>query len=149
MNLHYLFLRLVRHFLPEKLVRFLLLRGWIIHPGIETSSPEEAASRYIQTLAEKGISVEGKKILIFGYGGRFSLGLALLRAGAGHIILVDKYAPPDDAHNAGLIPSNQSYLEERRSELQKEALPRAINMLLSGTLIFASFWNDIIPGLSV
>jgi len=46
MNLKYLIPRLARHFLPEKFVRFLLLRGWIIRPGIETSSPAEAAERY-------------------------------------------------------------------------------------------------------
>ena len=114
MNLKYLVPRLARHFLPEKLVRFLLLRGWIIRPGIETSSPAEAAERYKIDLANAGIKMQGKSILIFGYGGRFSLAIELLRLGAAHIILVDKFAPPDDAHNLGLLLLNEQYLKEKQ-----------------------------------
>ncbi|MBT4310936.1 MAG: hypothetical protein HOD49_11040 [Anaerolineae bacterium] len=117
MNLNYLIPRLGRHFLPEKFVRFLLLRGWIIRPGIETSSPEEAAERYCLEFKETGFSLEGKTILIFGYGGRFSLGVALLKLGAAHIILADKYAPPDDAHNLSLLPLNGKYLKEEQGRV--------------------------------
>ena len=94
MNLKYLIPRLARHFLPEKLVRFLLLRGWIIRPGIETSSPAEAAERYKIDLANAGVKMQGKSILIFGYGGRFSLAIELLRLGAAHITLVDNFPRP-------------------------------------------------------
>lgn len=111
MNLKYLLPRLARHFLPEKLVRFLLLRGWIIRPGIETQSPDAAAERYRLELAEAGVDLNGKSILIFGYGGRFALGIALLRLGAAHVILSDKFAPPDDAYNLGLLPLNEQYLK--------------------------------------
>ncbi|MBT3413238.1 MAG: hypothetical protein HN424_04170 [Candidatus Jacksonbacteria bacterium] len=114
MNLKYLIPRLARHFLPEKLVRFLLLRGWIIRPGIETSSPDKAAERYRLELKETGVSLEGKTILIFGYGGRFSLGVALLKLGAAHIILADKYAPPDDTYNLGLLSLSGKYLKEEQ-----------------------------------
>ena len=114
MNLKYLITRLARHFLPEKLVRFLLLRGWIIRPGIETSSPAEAAERYKIDLANAGVKMQGKSILIFGYGGRFSLAMELLRLGAAHITLVDKFAPPDDAHNLSLLPLNEEYLKEEQ-----------------------------------
>jgi len=112
MNLKYLIPRLARHFLPEKIVRFLLLRGWIIRPGIETQSPETAAERYRLELEGEKVRIEGKTILIFGYGGRFALGVALLRAGAAHVILSDKYAPLDDAHNLGLLPIYDDYLQE-------------------------------------
>ena len=117
MNLKYLIPRLARHFLPEKLVRFLLLRGWIIRPGIETQSPEVAVERYRLDLEEEGIQLEGKIILIFGYGGRFALGISLLRAGAVHVILCDKYAPPDDAQNLGLLPLNEQYLKEEQGRV--------------------------------
>lgn len=114
MNLKYLLPRLARHFLPEKLVRFLLLRSWIIRPGLETRSPAEAAERYKVDLAEAGADLQGKTILVFGYGGRFSLGIELLKLGAAHIILMDKFAPPDDAHNSGLLSLNEEYLQEQQ-----------------------------------
>lgn len=126
MNLKYLIPRLARHFLPEKLVRFLLLRGWIIRPGIETSSPAQAAERYRVDLAQAGANLQDKTILVFGYGGRFSLGIELLKLGAAHIILVDKFAPPDNDHNSGLLPLNQQYLEER----QGRVIPRSEWMTL-------------------
>lgn len=112
MNPKYIIPRFARHFLPEKLVRFLLLRGWIIRAGIETSDPAQAAQIYERDLAEAGVSLQGKRVLIFGYGGRFSLGVLLLNLGADEIILVDKFAPPDDTQNVGLLPLNGKYLEE-------------------------------------
>ena len=151
MNLKYLIPRLARHFLPEKFVRFLLLRGWIIRPGIETSSPAQAAERYRVDLAEDGVDLKGKVILVFGYGGRFSLGIELLKLGAAHIILMDKFAPPDDAHNLGLLPLNEQYLQEEqgrvsprpnwmtliegdiRSEQVRSALPQ-VDIVLSSSV---------------
>lgn len=127
MNLKYLLPRLARHFLPEKIVRFLLLRGWIIRPGIETGSPAQAAERYRVDLAEAGVDLQGKSILIFGYGGRFSLGIELLRLGAAQIILADKFAPPDDAHNLGLLPLNGQYLEERQGRVTPR--PESITLI--------------------
>lgn len=126
MNLKYLIPRITRHFLPEKIVRFLLLRGWIIRPGSETSAPDRAAKLYEQDLVEIGESLEGKRVLIFGYGGRFSLGVRLLQFGAKEVILVDKFAPPDNAHNAGLLRLNEKYLEE----VQGRIFPRSPWMTL-------------------
>lgn len=114
MNLKYVIPRLVRHFLPEKIVRFLLLRSWIIQPGIETQSPEEAAERYRLELEKADIQLKGKTVHIFGYGGRFSLGVALLRLGVGHVILTDKFAPPDNEDNLGLLPLHKEYLKEEQ-----------------------------------
>ncbi len=126
MNLNYLLPRLARRFLPEEIVRFLLLRGWIIRPGIETSRPKDAAERYLRVLADEKISLNGKTVLIFGYGGRFSLGISLLKAGAKQIILADKYAPPDDAYNLRLLPLNRAYLEEKAGRVT----PRSEQMRL-------------------
>lgn len=99
MNLAYLLPRLARRFLPEKLVRVLLLRGLVIQPGIETSNPAGAVQRYADVLASKGASFNEKRVLVFGYGGRYDIGLELLRAGAAHVVLCDKFAPPDEEHN--------------------------------------------------
>lgn len=109
MNLPYLIPRVIRHFLPEKLVRILLLRGWVIRPGLETSNPSDAVRRYIDVLSEQGLSFQNKRVLVFGYGGRFDIGFELLSAGAAYVILCDKYASPDDAHNRRLFSQEEKY----------------------------------------
>lgn len=109
MNLPYLIPRLVRHFLPEKLVRTLLLRNIIIHPGLETDNPLAAVKRYVEVLSERGLSFQGKRVLVFGYGGRFDIGFGLLKVGAAHVILCDKYAPPDEVHNQRVFASEEKY----------------------------------------
>ncbi len=109
-NIPYLLPRLARHFLPGSFTRFLLRRGWIIRPGLETSAPRAAVERYAETLQEQGISLAGKRVLVFGYGGNFAIGCGLLRAGAAHVTLVDAYAPPDDRQNRGLLPEFDPYL---------------------------------------
>ena len=110
MNLPYLLPRVVRHFLPERLTRFLLLRSLIIRPGLETTDPTTAVGRYVEVLRTRRASIKGKRVLVFGYGGRFDVAIGLLKAGAGHVILCEKYAPPDDVHNAELLPEYEPYL---------------------------------------
>ena len=109
-NLPYLLPRVVRHFLPERLTRFLLLHSVIIRPGLETIDPEAAVKRYLEVLNARGEPIKGKRILVFGYGGHFDVGVGLLEAGASTVVLCDKYAPPDDLHNAGLLPKYGAYL---------------------------------------
>jgi hypothetical protein len=109
LNLPYLLPRLVRHFLPEKVVRTLLLRSLIIRPGLETREPFTAVQRYVNVLSERGLSLRGKRVLVFGYGGRFDIGFGLLQEGAAHVILCDKYARPDEAHNRRMFAAEQKY----------------------------------------
>lgn len=123
LNLPYLIPRLIRHFLPEKLVRALLLRSIIIRPGLETTDPEAAVQRYVNVLP---VPLKGKRILIFGYGGRFDLGFGILKEGAAHIILCDKYAPPDEAHNLAKFSKEKEYFTVEGSRLR----PRADRMTL-------------------
>ena len=111
MNLRYIVPRLLRHFLPQPIVRFLLQRSLIIRPGLETSDPRAAANQYITVLSQQGVDLDGKKVLIFGYGGRFALGVELLLLGVEHVILCDKYALPDDRQNSKLLPDYQKYLQ--------------------------------------
>ncbi len=110
MNLRYILPRVIRHFMPQPAARLLLRRGWIIHPGQETASPQAAVLRYRQALESRGISWRDKRVLVFGYGGNFAVGCELLEAGAGRVILCDKFAPPDDARNAALLPRFEKYL---------------------------------------
>jgi hypothetical protein len=109
LNLPYLIPRLIRHFLPEKLVRTLLLKNIIIQPGLETNQPLAAVQRYVDLLAKHGRSFQGQRVLVFGYGGRFDIGFGLLKAGAAHVILCDKYAPPDETHNLRMFASEGQY----------------------------------------
>lgn len=110
MKAMYVLPRVVRHFLPEKVTRALLLRGMIIRPGLETRAPEEAAARYARDLKAAGLDINGKHILVFGYGGRFGLACHLLKMGARHITLCEYAAQPDEKANAGLLPEFENYL---------------------------------------
>ena len=118
MNLPYLVPRLVRHFLPEKLVRAMLLRSWIIRPGLETSDPFAAVQRYVDALSEKGLSFQNKRVLVFGYGGRFDIGVGLLKEGASHVILCDKFAAPDEIHNGRLFSAEEKYFIAENNKLR-------------------------------
>lgn len=118
LNFPYLIPRLARHFLPEKLVRALLLRSVIIRPGLETSNPFAAVQRYADVLSERGLSFSGKRILVFGYGGRFDIGFGLLKERAAHVILCDKYAPPDEAHNRQMFGAEEKYFHVEKKGLR-------------------------------
>ena len=114
---------MIRHFLPERLVRFLLLRNLIIQAGIETNDPEAAVQRYVDILAGRGLSLKEKRVMVFGYGGRFDVGFVLLKQGAGYVVLCDKYAPPDEIHNQRLFKSEEKYFsfeKDRRLRPRKE-----------------------------
>lgn len=109
MNLPYILPRLIRHFMPEKLVRALLLRSIIIRPGLETSNPFAAVQRYVDLITARGLSFKNKRVLVFGYGGRFDIGFGLLKEDAEHVILCDKFAPPDEPHNRRLYVTEDKY----------------------------------------
>ena len=127
MNLRYITLRLVRHFMPDDLARALLRRRVIICPGLETSEPETAAGRYRNVLEGSGASLRDKRVMVFGYGGSFALGCLLLRQGAGHVVLCDKFAPPDEERNRLLLPKYTQYLMEEDGKVQP--LPEFITLL--------------------
>lgn len=111
MNLPYLVPRVMRHFLPETLTRFLLLHSLIIRPGLETLDPAAAVGRYADVLARTNESFKGRRVLVFGYGGRYDVGIGLLKAGAQYVMLCDRYARPDDRHNRRLLPLHGDSLE--------------------------------------
>jgi hypothetical protein len=112
LNLPYITLRLIRHFMPHSAVRFLLDNQLIIRPGLETRAPQAALDRYLQALEEIQFSIENKHILVFGYGGTFTIGCAFLEAGARHVTLLDRYVKPNNQQNLALLPLYGEYLEQ-------------------------------------
>lgn len=118
MNIRYLILRLVRHFMPEWLARFLLKRRWIIKPGLESTDPFAASARYEETLSAKGVSLHGKRVLVFGYGGRFAVGVDLLKRGASHVVLCDHFVLLDTERNRELLSEYGQYLKVEQDEVQ-------------------------------
>jgi SAM-dependent methyltransferase len=117
MNLRYLLPRVVRHFMPHSLARWLLRHKIIIQPGRETSDPESAVRQYQAALLEYGRSFQHQRVMVFGYGGSFAVGCVLLRAGAQHVILCDRFAPPDHERNRALLPEYSGYLTQSGEEV--------------------------------
>lgn len=126
MNVPYVVPRVLRHFLPATVTRFLLFRSLIIRPGLETAEPHAAVERYVRVLEARGQTLSGRRVLVFGYGGRFDIGLDLLEVGAAHVLLYDKYAAADDRHNALLQPRYDKYLRTEAGH----TVPRAAWMTL-------------------
>jgi hypothetical protein len=110
MKLDYLFLRLIRHFLPEGIARFLLRQRWIIKPGLESTDPAAAVQRYISILNEHARAIKNQSVMVFGYGGRFAVGVELLNQGAAHVILCDHIRSLDNERNLELLENNGKYL---------------------------------------
>jgi hypothetical protein len=117
LNIQYLSLRLVRHFIPEGIARFLLKRRWIIRPGLESSDPLAAVEQYMKALAQYGRSIKGQRVLVFGYGGRFAVGVELLKQGASHVVLCDHFVLLDQERNLELLSKYGDYLLVENNEI--------------------------------
>lgn len=89
-NFRYISLRAVRHFMPDSLARVFLLNHFIISPSLETSLPSSAVEQYNATLNEEGESIKGKRVMVFGYGGKPEIGRAFLESGAREVLLVER-----------------------------------------------------------
>lgn len=127
MNLSYLLPRLFRHFMPEAIARFLLKRRWIIRPGLESSDPHAAVEQYMKGVVASGKSLIGKRVLVFGYGGRFAVGVELLRRGAAHVVLCDHFVLLDKERNLELLPVYPEYLMAGRDDVRPR--PEFITLL--------------------
>lgn len=114
----YLILRLIRHFIPERIARFFLKNRLFIQPGLESTDPAAAAQRYVETLSARGFSIKGKRVLVFGYGGRFAVGVDLLKRGAAHVILCDHFVLLDEERNRQLLPAYEMYLQEQQGSVR-------------------------------
>jgi SAM-dependent methyltransferase len=126
-KLKYVMLRMIRHFLPLYFTHLLLRNKLIIKPGYETSAPEEMVNRYQNTLEGTGRSIHGQRILDFGYGGSFALACVLLKAGASHVTLVDKFARPENQTNLKLLSQYEQYLTVHHGQVVPR--PEAIEVI--------------------
>jgi hypothetical protein len=107
--------------MPERIVRALLLRNIIIRSGMETSDPSAAVQRYQGVLSDHGLSFQDKRVLVFGYGGRFDIGFHVLKAGASYVMLCDRYASPDEVHNEKLFAKEHKYFVLKKNQLRPRA----------------------------
>ncbi len=96
--------------MPEWFARSLLRRRWIIKPGLESSDPAAAVRRYVDTLSSFHRPIDGKCVLVFGYGGLFAVGVELLERGAEHVILCDHVQSLDHRRNSQLLSKYEKYL---------------------------------------
>jgi hypothetical protein len=110
-NIPYISLRLVRHFMPSAVVRFILDNQLILRPGLETRAPQTALTRYLQVLEAAQFTIQQKRVLVFGYGGTFTVGCAFLAAGARHVTLIDYFVKPNQRKNLALLPDYDRYLQ--------------------------------------
>ena len=107
--------------MPESIARFLLKRRWIIRPGLESSDPSAAVEQYMAALSANKKSLIGKRVLVFGYGGRFSVGVELLRRGAAHVVLCDHFVLLDRERNLELLPEYTEYLVAENDNVRPRA----------------------------
>jgi len=117
MNFKYITARLIRKHIPNQLFNFLLQKGIGVKPGMETSNPKEAVFQYMKVLKTRNLSIENKRVLLFGYGGNFGVACLLLEAGASHITLVDKYAQPNNAQNKALLPQYEKFIADNGKKI--------------------------------
>ncbi len=110
MKLAYVLPRFVRHILSDDLVKFMLEKRFILKPGLETSNPQAAVANYMKNLAKYQVDIRGKRILVFGYGGRFDVGCGLLINGAKQVILLDRFSRPDPSLNKLLLGTYPQYV---------------------------------------
>lgn len=103
--------------MPEGLARFLLKQRWIIKPGLESTDPFAASQRYVEALSAQGVDIKGKRVLVFGYGGRFAVGVDLLKRGAAHIVLCDHFVLLDNERNRELLSGYGSFLKVEQDEV--------------------------------
>ena len=152
MGLNYILPRAIRHFLPEKVVSFLLEKHWVIKPGLETESPQLAIQRYQEKLAKNHLSLHDRKVMVFGYGGNILIGCLLLHAGAHQVILCERHDfinrtdirpiahqfPVYFREQNGVIFPNPEYIsllhaDIRQSEIQDSLTP--VDLVVSSSVL--------------
>ena len=109
-NLNYILPRTIRHFLPDAVVNYLLKHRLFIQPGLETLSPEKAVQRYLDKLKLHKLSIPGKRIMVFGYGGNLTIGCLLLEAGARQVVLCERQDFLNEYHLEDLSKRFSQYL---------------------------------------
>lgn len=93
--------------MPQPMVDWMLTNKVYLRPGTETSMLDSALPMY-RDIAGEHLEIDGKAVLIFGYGGTYGLALSLLEAGARHVHLHDPYAGVRHALNKRLPAERMS-----------------------------------------
>ena len=107
--------------MPESFARILLQNRVIIKPGLETSDPVSAVERYKTWLEDNSISLSGKHVLVFGYGGRLAVAVELLRSGCSHVTVCDLFPHIDEHINDPLLEQYPEYLESRNGVVNQKS----------------------------
>ena len=89
MNLSYIAARILRRLTPRIVHSFLIKRSLLIRAGLDSTEPESSAERYKSLLSNYNVSLEGKSIIVFGFGGTYAVAANLLSFGAAHVALID------------------------------------------------------------
>ncbi|MCH8289411.1 MAG: hypothetical protein IID12_09955 [Candidatus Marinimicrobia bacterium] len=118
MNFHYITARIIRRLIPRTVTDFLRNRSIIFHPGIETSDPEYACSRYLSALEAHGWGFKQKTVTVFGYGGSYGLAAELLNAGARHVGLIDLHERTNPRSNKNTYLKYAEYFNLSGSDVE-------------------------------
>ena len=118
MNFQYITARIIRRLVPRSVTDFLRNRSIIFHPGIETSDPEYACSRYLSALEAHGWGVKQKTVTVFGYGGSYGLAAELLNAGARHVGLIDLHERTNLRSNKSTYSKYAEYFNVSGSDVE-------------------------------
>lgn len=89
---------MLRRSTPDFVFNFLLERNILLKAGDGTNQSSVVVDRYEKEAQIVG-GLKDKIILEFGYGGSFGTAVELLRRGAGHVYLLDKFARPNNRKN--------------------------------------------------
>lgn len=92
-RLHYWCMRLIRRSIPQAAVEWMLDRGVLLKPGLDTRAPRESVEQLQESCNRLGMPLAGQVVCVVGYGGSFGIALALLDAGVRHVVLQDPFAP--------------------------------------------------------
>jgi len=141
MNPVYVAARILRRFLPLSVTHFMMRHRILIKPGMESHDPKAAVDRYIKAMEKGGISLAGKRVMDFGYGGYFGTGVELLRKGAAHVVLCDPFATMDEAANAALVEEYGEFLLQENGK----TLPNPEFLTVLAKNIFEISVGDVEP----
>jgi len=93
---------MLRRGTPRGIVDWMLDRGVYLSAGRDTSVPHESVAAYRQCAQQYGLSLEGKVVCVVGAGGGFGIGIHLLEAGVGRVILQEPFAPHRPARDSAV-----------------------------------------------
>lgn len=85
---------------------------------METLEPQAAAQRYLTYLQQFDITIRGKTILIFGYGGNFTTACELLNAGAHKVILCEREGFPEQPIREEILAQYPQYFIKTDDAIQ-------------------------------